>query len=456
MRRKPRFFLISLLLIIAGLFRLYTSCLVPFIPDEQELIDFIKNISLARDHWKLPIGDKDLQNPILSTYIIKLGVALFGTGQLEIRLLFVALGTLGLFFIFKLVEENLKTKTAFLTLYFLSFSQYHIGVTRFAYEGTLFFFFMPLALYTFFRGLHTQKAKYVMFTAIFIGFGCLAYEGMVLFASTLLFYLIVNRNHRFWLRRKEFYFSLLIMFLIFSPHLLWSYENKFSKISSEHFFDLGVSLRSFYLYFAELLPILNEHFHLFIWDSNIDSISFIAPDGKLIFLSALSNELPVIHWPLGVLIFWGFFYCFKQKNKTELIKFSLFMFGFVFTITSFIAGSYSLLDDHWWAGMTLFPGVILFSYMLNDILQKHRFFKFVITGLMIYFLLHSIYFINLPESQFALPKKELYVYYLNKAEIYRLAGEYDWAIDRCYWVLSKTNDKMLVGRANEILSTIQH
>lgn len=398
--------LIVLLLIMAGLFRLHTAAIVPILPDEQELIDFIKNISWDWNNLQLPVGDHDLQNPILAAYTIKLGTVLFGENRIGIRILFVVLGTVSLFFIFKLTEENLDIKTAFLALYLLAFSQYHIAVTRFAFENTLLFFFIPPALYTFFRGLQTQKAKYAILTAILIGLGCLSYEPMALFALTLLFYVASDRRHKLWLKSRSFYFSLLIMILIVSPFFIWSCENQFSKIGSEHVFDVGFSLRSLYLYFAELLPLINEHLHVFRWDIHSESIFFIAPDDKFIYLSALSSEAPVIHWPLAVLIWTGFFYHLKQKNKSELIKFSLFMFGFVFLATSVIAGAYSLFDDHWWAGMTVFPGVILCSHMLIGIFKKYPSFKFVIASWIVYFFIHSAYFVTLPKSQFAIPLKE--------------------------------------------------
>ena len=41
------------------------------------------------------------------------------------------------------------------------------------------------------------------------------------------------------------------------------------------------------------------------------------------------------------------------------------MFAFIFVITSIISGGYSF-DDHWWATMSLYPGVILFSTMAID------------------------------------------------------------------------------------------
>jgi 4-amino-4-deoxy-L-arabinose transferase-like glycosyltransferase len=395
--------LVSFLLVAAFFLRLYSASLVPFLHEEQKRIDFTAKISFDEDDLKLPIGDAALQNPILCTYVMKLGLLWLGKDRLGIRLIFLMLSVLGLFFVYRIVKKNMDERSALLVLFLLSFSQYHIGTTRLAFEGSLFFFFMPAAFYTFIRGITTRETKYVFYTGALLGFGCLSYEGMFLFALIIFLYLLLYRNHRIWLKQKEFYISLLIMLAICSPYLYWSGTNQINKLNSEHFFSWGISLRSFYLYFAELLPILNLFFPFFKWDLFEESIYYRGSEGAWNHLSAISVELPVVHWPMGILIFIGTIYCLKEQNKGELLKFSLFMFGSVFIATSLIAGAYSLFDDHWWAGMTIIPGTILCAHMLARILERHRIFGILIAVLCFYFFLHAISFVLLPESLFAVP-----------------------------------------------------
>ena len=151
----------------------------------------------------------------------------------------------------------------------------------------------------------------------------------------------------------------------------------FSKLISEKVFDFGFSLRSFYLYFGEIFAWLTERTDFFIWGHD-DGGAFALRGGKWHLWVDGSNELPFIHWVLGALMFTGFIYHAKGKNGNNLIKFCLIMFVFVFVFTSVIAGADTLFDDHWWAIMTIFPGVILCSHMLVELQKKVRFINIVI------------------------------------------------------------------------------
>jgi len=446
---------VILLLTIGFLFRLYTAAIIPIVnADEQKEIAFAKGISFEPGNLNLPVGDREMKNPLLTSYVLKLGIFLFGESKLGGRLLFILLSTFSLFFIYKLVEENLGVKCALLSLCFLIFSQYHIGLIRIVDNGSLYFSFLPPTLYVFFKVLTSKEVKYVFLTVLLVGFGSLVYEGMALLYLVVVFYLFIDKKYRFWLKRKEFYLSFILLLIIVFPFLVWNYFNNFIKLEDEHFWDFGFSLRSFYLYFGELLAWFGQHSSLFSWNLSEEAIYLHRPGKEPAFLSGISNEFPIIHFPLAILIIIAYIYCLFHHKKNELIKFCLFIFGSVFLVTSIIAGSYTLLDDHWWADMTLFPGVVLCAYMLFDFQAKCRVIKFFIAAIIIYFFFHCVHFINLPESQFALPPDSLYQYYLNKAEEYLSNNEKHIAQNRCHWVLARAKNPAIIGRAKNILGRI--
>lgn len=452
---RNSFAIVFILLLGAFFVRLYAITTIPIGHFDEEIVSFARHISFDLDDLRLPIGVEGFQTPLLSVYVVKIGAVFFGENIFILRLFFAFLGVLSLFFIYKLVESRLGIKTALLSLYLLIFSQYHIGVTRLFDGESLAYVFLTGAVYTFFKALDTGRAKYAYWTAFLTGVGCLAYE--VVFLMTLIFplFLITGRNYRLWFKRKEFYLSICLMCIIVLPCLIWTYNTNLYKLNNEHVFTIGVSLRAFYLYFGEIFAWVSEHSNFFIWDLKAETIHFKSLSGTAIFLSGISNEWPFIHWVLGVLIFAGAIYCLIKKNKNELIKFCLIMFSFIFLAASVIAGGHSLLDDHWWAGITLFPGVILCSHMLMRLIEKHRFSYLVIIGLMVYFPCRSFYFINLPESQFSVPKAEAHDYYLDKAEMYLMRGKKDLAAERCQWVLSRTKNSASKERAEDILSKIR-
>jgi len=448
---------IIVILIGAGLLiRIYSASIIPIVnDDEQYKLNFAHNISFNPNKLNLPLGDRVMRNPILSSYVLKLGMTIFGDSKLGSRMIFILLGTISLICIFKLIQEYLGTNTALLSLFFLIFSQYHIGITRFIKAENLFFSFVPPALYMFFKMLKTKKSRYVTLTALVVGVGCLAYEAMAMLILTFVAFLLLNKDYRSWLKRKELYISGFLVLAIISPHLIWSYQDSFSKFHYEHLSELGFSMRSFYLYFGEILAWFGEESNLFLWNLSEENLYLNVAGKSPQFISSFSNEIPFIHFPLGMLIFGGFIYSLCNHENNPLIKFCLLTFSLVFFITSIIAGSHSLLDDHWWASMTLFPGVIMCSTMLIRLQKKFRFTRPVLPLLIIYFIVHTGYFINLPESQFALPRIYLHDYYLNKAEIYLTHNKKQRAAQQCRWVLARSEQDEIVARAKHILSRIE-
>jgi len=306
-------------------------------------------------------------------------------------------------------------------------------------------------MYVFFRAINTQNTKYVYILALLLGIGCLAYQWTVLLAPVFLLFLIMEKKYQFWFKRKELYLAGLLAIVPVLPFLIWSYVDGFAKLSSEHLFDIGFSLRSFYLYFGEIFAWLTEQTSFFIWGHDSGG-EFALMGGKWHLWVDGSNEQPFIHWVLGVFIFLGYIYYVTKRNNNDLIKFCLIMFTFVFVFTSVIAGAYTIFDDHWWAEMTIFPGVILCSHMLIELQKKVRFINIVIVGLITYSLVHAIYFVNLPEHQYAVPKEYLQKWYLAKAELYLQENKRDLAIDRCRWVIDRAKNEMIIKLANNILS----
>jgi len=440
------------LLILAFAIRLYAAgiAVIEDVVEGDKLI-FIKSISFNPSTLYLPVGDKNIENPLLSAYILKLGIAIFGEGKLGLRLFFVLFGTFSLFFIYKLVKGKLDVTTALLCLYLLTFSQLHIGMSRLASEHVLLFLFVSAAMYAFFQAVDTQKPKYIYVLAVLLGVGCLNYQWMSLLAPVFLLFLIIQKEYRFWFKRKELYFAGLLAFALVLPFLIWSYADGFTKLSSENVFDLGFSLRSFYLFFGEIFAWLTERTGFFIWGHD-DGGAFALMGGRWHLWVDGSNELPFIHWVLGAFMFIGYIYHVRKKNNNDLIKFCLIMFTFVFVFTSVIAGADTIFDDHWWAEMTIFPGVILCAHMLVEFQKKVCWINIVIVGLITYSLVHAIYFVNLPEHQYAVPKEYLQKWYLAKAELYLQENKKNLAIDRCRWVLARAKNKMIIKSANTILS----
>lgn len=448
-----------ILLFLAFVIRLYAASVVPLVSDEKQKIEYLKHFSFSAKDITFPFGDREIAGP-LAFYVLKLGNILFGTGPLASRLIFVLFGTFSLYFIYKFVEENLGREQGLWVMLVLVFDQFHIGVSRLVYDDCLVLFFSALILYLFFKFLRTGERRWVYFWSIAMGLGYLSKELVLLLLPIIYIFLYVSNKYRPFLKEKDLYISSLIIIIFFvAPQLISAHRAGFDKLAYESFYKFGFSLRSFYLYFGEIFAWLAEITKFFIsWEEDMPMPQakcggdILKIGGRWIVMLDGSNEYPFVHWVAGVLIFISFlFYVRKNNRKPEPVVFSIIMFCVVFLITSIAAGAYTLFDDHWWASMTIYPGVILFTNMLVILKERFKLFNFLAAGLLIYLAVHSLYFINLTENQFAVPKDELCRYYLRRASYYRDNGQRKRMVNNCNWVI-KNCKREISYKAEEILN----
>ena len=439
---------VMIVLLITGfIIRLYAATTVPQVSDEEVFYYFARQISFDINHLHLPIGGIpgiDITSPPLPLYVAKLGLSLFGDCIWGGRFFFVLIGIFSLFFSYKLVEEVSGRKMALIVLYLLVFSQYHIGISRRIGPEILNFFFSVLSVYCFFKGLKTGLNKWVYLTGIFLGIGYLGKELVILLLPIFLIFLWREQKYRFWLKCKAIYISLALMLFCMSSQIIWSFQNNFANYTSEedNIFNMGVSLRSIHLYLGEAFAWLADTSQLSEEIRDFPDFEheriIVIQEWKRLFMFDGDNNLPVEHWVLGAIIFMAVLYYFlERRNKDELTRFSMLMFGFIFIVTT-IMGYHpdDFVVDHLWATATLYPGVILSSHMLIELSRKYRFAEFAIPVMIIYFVINSVRFASLPENQFAMSKMDLCEHYIERAEIYRAEGEWDKVRDRCTRVRS--------------------
>ena len=236
-----------------------------------------------------------------------------------------------------------------------------------------------------------------------LGIGFYGHPLLLLLVPIFMIFLIVHRinNKRFII--KEMCKALFLMLILISPYLFWCYQNGFDKWKNEHLLDIGFSLRTFQLYFGEIIAWLSERLPgLFFYGHISTKRGGIAEiNGKLKIIIDGSGEYPVVNWLLGILIFTSIFYCLRRNRyrKENLISFSLIIYIFIFIITSIMSGGYSF-DDHWWATMSIYPGVILCSTMLVDFKKRYKYGRYLIYILIVYFILNALCVINLRRSGF--------------------------------------------------------
>lgn len=373
-------YIVAVILVIGFLLRLYASIHVPLIVDEEKEYEIASSISLHPRHLNLPLGNRITEHPFLTQYLVKIGFIIFGENKVAGRFPFVLLGTATLLFIYLLTREGLGQTKAMLAMTLLCLSQFHIGASRISVDDVPMLFFVSVALYVFLRAIRTKDRKLFLLTGPVLGFGYLAIESAPLLLLIFFFFIAISPNRRDWLRTKETYLTIILMFVIIFPSLYWNFNNDFPNFRSHiKQCEVGISPVSLCLFFGEGM--------ITFWD-------------RVTIYQAISYEYPFMHWIMGLICITGVAYSLKKKEKSDSISLLLITFLFIFILFCFIRprGEGNFLDNHWWPIIAIIPGIILGSDLLVDLKHKYRIGRYIVIGLTVYLASYSCFFVNFPES----------------------------------------------------------
>jgi hypothetical protein len=219
---RKHLFILGAILALAFLLRFCGSWL-PFFDDEPDVVVLAKTISLAPGRVRLPMHAAD-HGP-LRLYLILPGSLILPGETFRFRFTHILLSTLHILLIYRLAKEVTSTAGALFAALFLALSQVHILFTKYATEELPHFFLVTLWLLVFWQGLKRDKAGLVLVTGVILGLGLLAKETIFFLVPTAFVFLLLSRQYRHWLWRKEFYLSLLLALLIMSPYLYWNWRH---------------------------------------------------------------------------------------------------------------------------------------------------------------------------------------------------------------------------------------
>jgi hypothetical protein len=426
---KNSLIVFTVLLVAFGI-RMYPAITKPPVLDELHQIALTEKISLDLSDLRVPAADPSFAHSFLSIFTAKLGIVFFGDTPGAARSFFILLGTLSIFFVYRTVYEQLDKRMALLVLILLAIDQFHIGQSSQVRGEALLLFFAATAVFYFFKALNSDK-RWIYLSGISVGGIYLSKEeaAVPLIAAFILF-AVIKKEYRCWFRIKEFYIAILLMMLTIGPYVLWCIRNKFINYGTVDI-GFGISMRSLYLYFAEMITWLNE--------LNILNVR-----------GATSNEFPFIHWVSGVLIFAGFFYSIKKGvQKNNLIFFSIIMFVITAVWATILDPSF--IDSHHRASLTIFPGIIMAAYMLMELVRQNKQVQFAVAALIGYFILRAGHFISLPEHCYAVSNKDLCSFYYQRAVEYKKDGNFDLSMQRAKWIMKRCHDQEVLNETDHLL-----
>lgn len=129
------------------------------------------------------------------------------------------LGIITWFFVNRLWRD--KKVSFYVILILVGIPIYAVGSIIITVDNPLMLFW-ALYIYLVFLALEKEDGRYWYVSGIALGLGFLSKYTMIILIPCVILYLITTQQHRYWLRRREFYFGLFIACLFFSPVILWN------------------------------------------------------------------------------------------------------------------------------------------------------------------------------------------------------------------------------------------
>jgi len=406
--KKIEILVVLLLVIIGFSLRLYASFTVPLVFDEAKKINLAKEINLAGEDLNLPLGSRVTQNPPLLPYLVRVSFLTFGENIAALRLPSVVLGSLTLLILYFLVRTYLTKEVALCCLILTTFSQFNIGSTRIAWEDGILPFFTVSVIFLIQKALHSPRRIYPILAGLTMGLGLAVKMTFLTLLPAILLYLIFYSRKKGAFRISDLLLFFLMIAVVISPFVYWNLKNDFVNYS---FYAQEADFASFSLiptalFLGELIVIGMRSFN------------------DAIFYLIFSYEYPFLNWVMGLICLAGAIYFIRNK-RNEFIVFLLLIFYSIFVFFSLVrarsgGGLYFHLDNFWWAVVAVIPGFILGSAMLVELSKRYRLFKFILAGLIIYFIGNAIIFVNFPANCFiprnSIKEQELHSTALNYLE----------------------------------------
>lgn len=187
----------------------------PLSPEEAQYWDWSRNLD-----WSY------YSKPPLIAYLLRASTSLFGHTQFAVRGLAVTLA-LGMALITwrfgkKVLQDDRAVFFAILMLNLLPL--YAVGALIMTTDTPLMLFWAATC-YTLFIAICRGRENYWYLAGLLFGLGLLSKYAMIYIVPCLAIFLVLARDYRFWLRRKEPYLFLLIGFIMFLPVIYWSWRH---------------------------------------------------------------------------------------------------------------------------------------------------------------------------------------------------------------------------------------
>lgn len=213
--KKLLFFFIASITIVRSIYVNF----VPLVPQEAYYWKYAKNLALSYfDH------------PPMTAYIIAFFTWIGGDNAFFIRLGSIIF-SMGLMLLLYAIIKRLfnNHKWAFLAVVTINCTVlFSIGATVITPDVPLLFFWAVI-VYSLVRLQEANQKRWWYLAACSLGLGLLSKYTAILIVPGIFIYLLFSKSQRKWLKSVYPYLGLIIAFLIFSPVIIWNYQNDWAS-----------------------------------------------------------------------------------------------------------------------------------------------------------------------------------------------------------------------------------
>ena len=336
------------------------------------LIPTFSNINLPLDTIEALAWGSNLdwgysKHPPFSAFSVEFFYFVFGSQDWAFYFLSQIFVLLGFIFVWKLANEIFDNKIYSIIsilvlegIYFYNFTtpEFNVNVSQIP--------FWALTAYFFWQGISNNKKKDWILFGIFSALGFLSKYLFIYILISFFLFLIINlkKNKKFL---KNYFFSIIVSFLILTPHFIWLYENSFETI----FYGLDRSN----LIEKELINHLTNPL-IFIFKQFLILIPFFLMIAVLLKKTNFRINL-------------------KNKKVLYICSISILPVILIF-ITSFLTGA--KIRTMWMTPFYLFFGLFL-VYYFRKVINPNKIKNFLITFSILFFLSPLLYlFISVSEN----------------------------------------------------------
>ncbi|OGH11593.1 MAG: hypothetical protein A3B38_02165 [Candidatus Levybacteria bacterium RIFCSPLOWO2_01_FULL_36_13] len=241
MNRKLVLIILSAILILAGVLRIWQLGDIPPSPDWDEAAlayNAYSIIQTGKDEYGkfLPVVLRSFDDykPALYTYLTIPSVLIFGLNTFAVRFPSAIFGIISVIAVYFLVKELLRTSleignwkleiTALISAMLMAISPWSLQFSRVGFEANVGAVLNILTVLFFIKGL--QKPKFLMLAASFAAFSIYAYQSEKVFTPLLVLALIlIYRKKLFSISKKYLSSSFLLGLLLVFPMVFYIFTN---------------------------------------------------------------------------------------------------------------------------------------------------------------------------------------------------------------------------------------